>query len=270
MPKTSIVSDCHLVLISLFGAISIIAQILSYVVEVDISKGLFQKYSSVFPEESMTFEWAIVSSSHFSLIEIIVFGIITGVVLYLLIRFFNDFFKKRWDGRQAIADLVIIFVYLGLFCVFNYVHDPISVQRPLNWVWGIAFAFVCGASAHLLLIHDRLKRNRTIDTSKFGATSHKWNFLGQTYQTELSEYQTALSSLLAISASLIVGLALSSILQFMFKMPTGISFSNEFSSIMVTLIARLLILAMGLIIGVVYQLLFEMHDIRDRIRSIAK
>jgi hypothetical protein len=137
-------------------------------------------------------------------------------------------------------------------------------------VWGVAFAFVCGASVHLLLIHDRLRRKRTIDTSKFGKTSHKWNFLGQTYQTEFSEYQTALSGLLAISATLIVGLALSSILQFIFKLPTGISFSNEFSSFMVTIILRLLILALGLIIGVVYQLLIEINDIRDRIRSVVE
>jgi hypothetical protein len=166
--------------------------------------------------------------------------------------------------------VIIIFVYLGLFYASNYINDPISVQRPLNWVWGIAFAFVCGTSVHLLLLHDRLRKNRTIDTSKFGTAAHKWNFLGITLQTELSEYQTAVNSLLAISASLVVGLALSSILQFMFKLPTGISFSNEFSTIMVTIISKLLILALGLIIGVVYQLLFEMHDIRGHIRNIAK
>lgn len=270
MPKTSIVSDRHLVLISFFGAVSIIAQIWSYAVEVDISKSLFQKYSSIFFEESKTFEWALQASSHFSLIELIIFAIITGVVLYLVLRFLNAFFKKKWDGRQPIANLIIIFAYLGLFCIFDFIHDPISLERPLNWVWGVAFAFVSGASVHLLLIHDRLRKKRIIDTSKFGEAPHKWNFLGKTFETELSEYQTALSGLLAISATLIIGLAVTSILQIIFNLPTGISFSNEFSSFMVTIILRLLILSLGLVIGVIYQLVIEIHDIRDRIRSIVE
>jgi hypothetical protein len=117
MEKTSIVSNRHLLVISFFGAISIIAQIWSYLVEVDISKVLFQRYNSTFPEESMTFQWAIQSTSRFSLIEIIGFGVAMFVVFYVVLWFLNDFFKKKWDGRQPIVELVIIFVYLG-FLVF--------------------------------------------------------------------------------------------------------------------------------------------------------
>jgi fluoride ion exporter CrcB/FEX len=97
-----------------------------------------------------------------------------------------------------------------------------------------------------------------------------WQFLRQAYDVELVEYRGLLHDLIWISGFMGAFLVFSSILQYTFSLPPEISFSNDFNTIMVILVIKMLILLFGLISGVIHQLASEMHDIADLIRSISK
>jgi hypothetical protein len=208
----------YAILISAFGALSIIMQLYGYVNEVKITKALFEKFNPIYPDASQTFKWALESSPKFSTIEIVIFGILEGVLIFIFISSLHHLFKKeKWDGKQAIADVVIFLTYLGIFILLNNLNDPIALSMPINFAWGVAFAIVCGMSSHLLLIHDRLAKRRIYKTKDFGDEQHRWSFLGQLYQIELSEYKDALSTMVTVTATLVVGLALTTVLQQFFN-----------------------------------------------------
>jgi hypothetical protein len=271
--KQKIYAHRYAAAISVFGALSIITQLYGYNVEVENYKALFVEFSSKYTEPSQTFKWVLKSSPSFSMSDIIFFGIITGLVLFFLIISLNLFFRikeKKWDGKQPIGDVLVFGVYLIIFVLVNNANDPISLTASMNFVWGIGFAIVCGWSSHLLLIHDRLANERNIKTAKFGKEKHKWQFLGQLYQIELAEYQGGLTALIAVTASLVAGLAYTALLQYTFSLPSEIGFSPEFGIAADVLIAKLLLLAIGLILGVIYQLMFEIHSVRNCIKRLLK
>ena len=76
-------------------------------------------------------------------------------------------------------------------------------------------------------------------------------------------------SLIAIGGSVGAALVISSILQYIFMLPTAISFSNEFGNLILLYFLKVLTLIFGLIIGLIYQLLFEMHAITTLVRKNA-
>lgn len=249
----------YAVSISLFAALSMITQFVSYVLEVNIIKRLFDQFAI------KTFEWATYSQNHFSPLEIVNLGILTFALILCVIFVFSH---QKLDGKQGYGNLAIILIYLGIFTIYSYFNYPISLQRPLNWVWAIAFAIVCGASAHLLLLHSRLRKNRRkVDTSQFSEDDHRWQFLRQSYNVELAEYRGLLHDLIWIGGSMGALLVFSSILQYTFSLPPEISFSNEFNIIIVIVVIKMLLLFFGMIGGVIHQLASEMHDIADLIRS---
>jgi hypothetical protein len=248
--------------ISLFAALSMTTQFVSYVLEVDITKRLFDQFAS------KAFEWATYSQAHFSLLEIINLGIITFALVLCLIFVFSH---PKLDGKQSYGNLTIVLIYLGIFIIYGYVSYPVSIQRPFTWIWAIAFAIVCGASAHLVLLHGRLrKKRREVDTSQFSEGDHRWQFLRQVYNAELAEYRGLLHDLIWIGGSICVLLVFSSILQYTFSLPSEIAFSNEFNIIIIIVVIKMLILFFGMIGGVLHQLASEMHDIADLIRSKSK
>ena len=252
----------YAVSISLFAALSMITQFVSYVLEVDITKRLFDEFAI------KTFEWATYSQNHFSPLEIANLGIITFALILCVIFAFRH---PKLDGKQGYGNLTIILIYLGIFTIYSYSNYPISIQRPLNWVWAIAFAIVSGTSTHLLLLHSRLRKNRReVDTSQFSEDDQRWQFLRQSYNVELAEYRSLLHDLIWIGGSICVLLVFSSILQYTFSLPPEISFSNEFNTLIVILVIKMLILFLGMISGVIHQLASEMHDIADLIRSKSK
>lgn len=254
-------------LISIFGGVSLIIQFLGYNREVYITQGLFDKYNSTYPTESQTFEWAVHTKTHFGIFEILVLGIVTSIVIFGFILLFKT---QKLDGKQAYGDLLIISSYLGIIGFSGFFNDPIMLQRPLNIGWAIAFAIVCGTSAHLLLLHDHLRKQRRLNTSKYTKNDQKWNFLRQAYEIELTEYRNLFHDLIWIIGSLGAGLAFSSILQYTFFLPSAISFSIPFGSIMVFLVVQLAILIFGMILGIIKQLMSEIHDIVGIIRSEAE
>jgi hypothetical protein len=84
---------------------------------------------------------------------------------------------------------------------------------------------------------------------------------------ELEEYRGLLHDLIWIGVAIGALLVFFSIFQYTFYLPPEISFSNEFSNIIVILILKLLLLFFGLISGVMHQLASEMHDIAGLIRD---
>ena len=249
----------YAVSISLFAALSMVTQFISYILEVDITKRLFDQFAI------KAFEWATNSQNFFSPLEIANLGIITFALVLCVIFAFRH---SKLDGKQGYGNLAIILIYLGIFTIYSYFNYPISIQRPLNWVWTIAFAIVSGASAHLLLLRGRLRKHRReVDTSQFSEDDHRWQFLRQSYDVELAEYRGLLHDLIWIGGSMGALLVFLSILQYTFSLPPEISFSNEFSTIIVILIIKMLLLIFGVIAGVIHQLASEIHDIADLIRS---
>jgi hypothetical protein len=249
----------YAVSISLFAALSIITQFTSYVLEVDIAKRLFDQFAI------SAFEWATQSQNIVSPLEIANLGIITFALVLCVIFAFRH---PKLDGKQGYGNLAIVLIYLGIFAIYSYFNYPISIQRPLNWVWAIAFAIVTGTSAHLLLLRDRLrKKRREVDTSQFSEDDHRWQFYRTALDNELAEYRGLLHDLIWVGVVIGALLVFLSIFQFTFFLPTEISFSNEFSTILVILILKMLLLFFGLISGVMHQLSSEMHDIADLIRS---
>jgi hypothetical protein len=257
MAKTS--ENYYAVSISLFAALSMIIQFTSYVLEVDIAKRLFDQFAI------QAFEWATQSQNPYSPLEIANLGIITFALVLCVIFAFRH---PKLDGKQGYGNLTIILIYLGIFTIYSYFNYPISIQRPLHWVWAIAFAIVSGTSAHLLLLRGRLRKNRRkVDTSQFSEDDHRWQFYRTALDNELAEYRGLLHDLIWIGVAMGALLVFLSIFQYTFFLPIDISFSNEFSTIIVILILKLLLLFFGMISGVMHQLASEMHDIADLIRS---
>ena len=245
--------------ISLFAALSMVIQFTSYVLEVDIAKRLFDQFAI------QAFEWATQSQNNFSPLEIANLGIITFALVLCVIFAFRH---PKLDGKQGYGNLTIILIYLGIFTIYSYFSYPISIQRPLNWVWIFAFAIVSGTSAHLLLLRDRLRKNRReVDTSRFSAEDRRWQFYRNSLDNELAEYRGLLHDIIWIGVAVGALLVFSSIFQYTFSLPSEIAFSNEFSTIIVILILKLLLLFFGMIAGVMHQLASEIHDIADLIRS---
>ena len=249
----------YAVSVSLFAAVSMIVQFVSYVFEVDIAKSLFDQYGSP------VFEWAAQSQSYFSALEISNLGLITFALVLCVIFAFRH---PKLEGNQGYGNLAIILIYLGIFTVYSYFNYPISLQRPLTWVWTSAFAIVTGASAHLLLLRNRLRKNRRkVDTSQFSENDRRWQFLRQSYSDEFTEYRGLLYTLIGIGVAVTAFLVFSSIFQYVFSLPAEVTFSNEFNTLIVIIFIKMLILLFGLIVGVIRQLSSEMHDIADLIRS---
>jgi hypothetical protein len=198
-------------------------------------------------------------------LEIANLGIITFALVLCVIFAFRH---PKLDGKQGYGNLTIILIYLGIFTIYSYFNYPISIQRPLNWVWAFAFAIVSGASAHLLLLRSRLRKNRReVDTSQFSSDDHRWQFYRTALDNELAEYRGFLHNLIWIGVAIGALLVFLSIFQYTFSLPPEIFFSNEFSTIIVILVLKLLLLFFGMISGVMHQLASEMHDVADLIRS---
>ena len=249
----------YAVTVSVFAAVSMVVQFVSYVFEVDIAKSLFDQYGSP------VFEWAAQSQSYFSALEISNLGLITFALVLCVIFAFRH---PKLEGNQGYGNLAIILIYLGIFTVYSYFNYPISLQRPLTWVWTSAFAIVTGASAHLLLLRNRLRKNRRkVNTSQFSENDRRWQFLRQSYSDEFTEYRGLLYTLIGIGVAVTAFLVFSSIFQYVFSLPAEVTFSNEFNTLIVIIFIKMLILLFGLIVGVIRQLSSEMHDIADLIRS---
>ena len=249
----------YAVSVSLFAAVTMVIQFVCYVLEVDIAKGLFDQYSSP------AFEWATQSQSFFSPLEIANLGLITFALVLCVIFAFRH---PKLDGKQGYGNLAIILIYLGIFSVYSYFNYPISLQRLLTWIWTSAFAIITGASAHLLLLRNRLRTNRRkVDTSQFSENDRRWQFLSQSYGDEFAEYRGLLYVLIGIGVALATFLVFSSIFQYVFSLPPEITFSNEFNVLIIIIFIKMLFLLFGLIVGVIRQLASEMDDIADLIRS---
>ena len=249
----------YAVSVSFFAALSMMTQFVSYISEVEIAKSLFNQYGSP------AFQWATQSNNYFSVLEIANLGLITFALVVCVIFAFRH---PKLDGKQGYGNFTIILIYLGIFTVYSYVNYPVSLARPLTWVWTSAFAIVTGASAHLLLLRNRLrKKRREVDTSKFSENDRRWQFLRQAYNDEFAEYRGLLYVLMGIGVALVAFLVFASIFQYMFSLPLEITFSNEFNNIIVIVFIKMLLLLFGLIVGVIRQLASEMHDISDLIRS---
>ena len=257
MAKTN--ENYYAVTVSFFGAVSMIIQFVSYVFEVDIAKRLFDQYGSP------AFHWATQNQSYFSVLEIANLGLITFALVLCVIFAFRH---PKLDGKQGYGNLSIILIYFGIFTVYSYLNYPISLQRPLTWVWTSAFAIIIGTSAHLLLLRKRLRnKRREVNISLFSENDRRWDFLRQSHSNEFAEYRGYLFALIGIGTAITAFFVLSSIFQYMLSLPSEITFSNEFNNIIVIIVIKMLVLLFGLIAGVIRQLASEMHDIDDLIRS---
>jgi len=275
--RTRIYKKIYAILIASFATFSFFVQVIAYHIEVGITQKLYWDFESTYPDQSKAFKWAFASSSNYCILALVV----AGLAMFILFVFWIHFFYKvemgeyrkleRIKGKVAIiADLAIVLTYLAIFWLYSALSDSTALQRPINLVWVSAFALVWGVSCHMLLLHDHLREQRIKEVpSKNNLKNHQWDFLKQSYEIELSEYREAITNLIWIGGSLGAGLVFSSVLQYIFALPIAISFSNDFGMIIGIYVFKMLIVILVLVVGVIRQLLIEVHDIVALIRRNA-
>ena len=188
--------------IALFAACSFILQVITFNREVEITQSLYNGFKNTYPDQVKTFQWANGASSNYSIVQIVGFSLLIFFVVFLLIDIayaaeMGEFKYKKLNslkGKAAIlADLAIIFIFIGVFYCYSVLNDPTALQRPLNWVWVAASALICGSSSHMLLLHDHLSNQRIKSVPRTQDDDYKQNFLKESYDIELAEYHDAIA-----------------------------------------------------------------------------
>ena len=234
-------------------------------IEIRITKELFTQFNQTYSEESRAFLWAFESSSNFDFLNYI----IIGILVFLVILIINLGFSK-FERKQIVADFASIFTYLGLFILFSYLFSPLILNRPVSVIWAFGYSIVTGASSHLYLLHDRLRQKRRTSKKASNKSSDKSDFLRQSLELEHVEYRNLLHDIIWVCVSLSVGLFLGTALQYLFALPIEIALSNIFGSYMTVPIIQYIILIVGVFVGIIFQLMSEIHDIVDLIREKVK
>lgn len=252
-------------LIAIFAAVSMVFNFIFNKIEIQVTREVFNQFTLTYPEESQAFRWAFDSSPNFDFLSYIVIGVLTFVIILIIIIAFN-----KLEGRQLIADFANIFTYLFLFIVFSYFFSPLIFNRPVNIIWAFGYALVTGASSHLLLLHNHLRQKRRNIGSNSGDQFPNLDFIRQSLDLEHVEYRSVLHDIIWVCVSLSVGLFLGTTLQYLFALPMEISLSNIFGRYMIVPFAQFVILIIGVFLGIIFQLMLEIHDIVDLTRENTK
>jgi len=252
------------ILIALFAGISMSTNFIFHKIEVCITQELFTQFGQVYPEESRTFLWAFESSTNFCFLNYIIIGVLTFTLILLL----NIGFSKL-EGKQIIANFANIFTYFGMFILFSYLFTPLILNRPVSVILAFGYSIVTGASSHLYLLRDRLRQKRRTPATSSTQSSHKFDFVIHSLELEHVEYRSLLHDIIWVCVTLSVGLFLGTALQYLFALPMEIALSNTFGSYMAVPLIQYIILIVGVFLGIIFQLMSEIHDIVDLIREKA-
>lgn len=233
--------------------------------EITITKDLFAQFNQTYPEESRAFLWAFDASPNLDVLSYMIIAILTFLVFLSLNLVFFKINKKH-----VVADFVNIFVYLGLFILFSFFLSPLILDRPVNLIWALGYSIVIGASTHLCLLHDHLREKRRNTGFESKQSKSQLDFILHSLELEHVEYRSLLHDIIWVCVSLSVGLFLGTALQYLFSLPMEIALSNTFGIYMSLPFVQYVILIVGVFLGIIFQLLTEIHDIVDLIREKAK
>ena len=100
-------------------------------------------------------------------------------------------------------------------------------------------------------------------------SQHQFDFIRQSLELEHIEYRSLLHDIIWVCVSLSVGLFLGTALQYLFSLPMEIALSNTFGIYMTVPLIQFIILIVGVFLGIIFQLMSEIHDIVDLIREKA-
>lgn len=253
-------------LIAIFGFTCMFAQFWFFETSVDNAKQLYQQFNSTYPEESRAFLWAFESEWRF-LDNWPLVGLSSGITTFWLVFVLIALFAERVKRKEIIADFVIILVCLLVFLVFSYTFNPLVLHRSYNVAYAFVSSAICGVSSHLLLIHDHLKKKRRTQLPISSSRDTKRDLRLKSYELEHAEYRNILHSLLWITVFVSAGLIITGIFQFSFTMPLEMALSNTFGKSNSILTVVFLLGLFGLLVGVFFQLMYEMHDIVNLIRE---
>jgi len=176
---------------------------------------------------------------------------------------------SKLDGKEIVADFSNIFTYFWIFILFSYLFSPLIFNRPVSIIWAFGYSILIGASSHLYLLHDRLKQKRRGNQPTSGYSTHQFDFLRHSLELEHVEYRSILHDIIWVCVSLSVGLFLTTALQYLFALPMETALSNSFGSYMTVPLIQFIILIVGVFLGIIFQLMSEIHDIVDLIREKA-
>ena len=84
---------------------------------------------------------------------------------------------------------------------------------------------------------------------------------------EYSEYKSILHDIIWVCVFLTAGLIFTTASEYLFSLPLEIALSNTFGSYKIISIIQFIILIVGILLGVIYQLMSQMHLIVDLIRQ---
>lgn len=148
--------------------------------------------------------------------------------------------------------------------------SPLILNRPVSIIWAFGYSIVIGASSHLYLLHDHLRQQRRcIRLTSSKLKNQQFEVLRHSLELEHVEYRSILHDIIWVCVSLSVGLFLTTALQYLFALPMEIALSNTFGSYMAIPLIQFIILIVGVFLGIIFQLMSEIHDIVDLIREKA-
>jgi len=242
-------------------------QFWSHETHVNSAKELYVNFNATYPEESRAFLWSFANFWRFNSNWILI-GLLSGTTVLCLMFIVIALFANQRNGKEIVADFLVILVYLSVFLIFSYTFNPLILQRPTSVLNAFATSLICGASSHLLLIHDRLekKRRTKLPGPNFSNTIEK-EFRLKSYELEQVEYRDILNSLMWVFVFLSAGLIFATIVQYSFALPLEITFSNIFAKTIIAIVLVYLLNTIALLVGVFYQLMYEIHDIVNLIRE---
>ena len=258
---TKMYQDRYGFLISIFSFATIFAQFLLHEVDVSYSISLHDTFSSIYPEESKIFLWALESQSTPN--QWIIIAISTGIIAAAFHFIIMNYFSKKPENFNKIANIILFVFNLGLFVVVSQVFRPIILTRMVTLIFAIVSSLIISVSTHLFLIHDHLKEKRRNNVPNNGNSS----FILKALELEHSEYKQGIHTLSWAYGFFSAGLIFATVTNYVFNLPLEITFSNTFGLFLQTITGVFTLNSVGLFIGVLYQLLWEIHDICDVIRE---
>jgi hypothetical protein len=253
----------YVLAIAMFGSASMALVFWYYEISVEYSKKLYAQFIETYPNDAKAFTWA--NDNYWKspggwILPCMLSSILVFFFIFLLI----DFFSKKPENKWVFLDFSLILVYLSTFVAVSAIFNPLILNRSMDIVFAVVSAAICGGSGHLLLLHDHLRQKRRMGNRQKNSTNE---FMLKSLELEHGEYEEAIHTLGWAAIFLTAGLFFSVVLQWDLALPLEISSSNTFGQLLSASVPLLLVLLVGFLVGIFYQLMLEMHDIVDLMRT---
>jgi hypothetical protein len=154
--KGKIYKIIYAILIALYGSATQFMIFWFHSANAELSKKLYIKFVETYPSESRAFLWALDDKSGTQ--EFFLISAIFAFAVFLLILLEIEIISHT-DGKEVSAVILVVCTYILVFLFASYPY-PTLIRAPSNLLFAITFSLLSGGGAHLLLLHDRMRRRR--------------------------------------------------------------------------------------------------------------